>query len=59
MNRTSKIQSKTGFHPTLAISCPTCLTLLLALEKRGTHVITAFQLLKPRAASLAMVLMVA
>lgn len=43
----------TGFHPICIISC---LTLIPALEKWGTQVITAFQLPKPRAGPLAMVL---
>lgn len=56
MNKISKIQEKTVFHRIFAISCPTCLTLIPALEKTGIQVITAFELLTPRAVSLAMVL---
>ena len=50
INKTSKIQMKTLFHPASAVSC---LTRNPALEKRHTQVITAFKLLKLRAVSLA------
>lgn len=56
MNKISKIQEKTVFHPIFAVSCLTGLTLVPALEKTGIQVITAFELLSPKAVSSAMVL---
>lgn len=52
MNKISKIQIKTGFHPIPAI---TSLTLIPALETRGVQVITVYELQISRAVSLAMV----